>query len=107
MSGLGEAAALGASVLWTFTSIAFTIASRRIGPFAVNMWRMLFATGLLTISHIALLGWALPAANGSQWLYLGLSGTIGLAIGDLPRGGWRELGPEEIALCLEGEGERA
>ncbi|MEM2869484.1 MAG: DMT family transporter [Thermoplasmata archaeon] len=83
MSGFGEGAALAASVLWTFTSLAFTVASRRIGPFAVNMWRMLFASGLLLISHIAILGSPAPAANGAQWLYLSLSGVIGLAIGDL------------------------
>ena len=80
---LGEAAALTASVLWTFTSIAFTIGSRRIGAFNVNMWRMFFALGLLAASHVIILGTLVPGANGSQWAILGLSGIIGLAIGDL------------------------
>ena len=80
---LGEAAALTASVLWTFTSIAFTIGSRRIGVFNVNMWRMFFALGLLAASHVIILGTLVPRANESQWAILGLSGIIGLAIGDL------------------------
>jgi drug/metabolite transporter (DMT)-like permease len=80
---LGEAAALTASVFWTFTSIAFTVASRKIGAFSVNMWRMLFALGLLVITHIIVLGTIIPRANSSQWFFLGLSGIIGLALGDL------------------------
>jgi drug/metabolite transporter (DMT)-like permease len=80
---LGEAAALTASVFWTFTSIAFTVASRKIGAFSVNIWRMLFALGLLAVTHIIVLGTIVPRANSSQWFYLGLSGIIGLSIGDL------------------------
>jgi len=80
---LGEVAALTASVFWTFTSIAFTVASRKIGAFSVNMWRMLFALGLLAVTHIIVLGTILPRANEAQWFYLGLSGIIGLALGDL------------------------
>jgi len=80
---LGEAAALTASVFWTFTSIAFTVGSRKIGALNVNMWRMVFALGLLAISHIVILGTLIPSANQAQWGYLGLSGIIGLAIGDL------------------------
>ena len=80
---IGEAAALTVSVFWTFTSIAFTVASRKIGAFSVNMWRMLFALGLLAVTHIIVLGTLIPKANDSQWFYLGLSGIIGLAIGDL------------------------
>ena len=80
---LGEAAALLASVFWTFTSLAFAAASRKIGPISVNMWRMLFALGLLATCHIVLLGRIVPEANGTQWLWLGSSGIIGLAIGDL------------------------
>jgi drug/metabolite transporter (DMT)-like permease len=80
---LGEAAALTASVFWTFTSIAFTVASRKVGAYSVNMWRMLFALGLLMSTHIIVLGTVIPKANDAQWFYLGISGIIGLAIGDL------------------------
>jgi drug/metabolite transporter (DMT)-like permease len=98
---LGEAAALSASVLWTFTSLAFAAASRKVGPISVNMWRMLFALGLLTTCHIILLGRLLPAANGTQWLYLGSSGIIGLAIGDLGYfGALMIIGPRRGTLLM-------
>ena len=98
---VGEAAALFASVLWTFTSLAFTVASRKIGPISVNMWRMLFALGLLAICHILLLGTLLPAANNAQWMYLGSSGIIGLAIGDLGYfGALMIIGPRRGTLLM-------
>lgn len=98
---MGEAAALAASVLWTFTSLAFTIASRKIGPLSVNFWRMLFAVGLLAISHVLLLGTILPRANDAQWAYLGLSGIIGLAIGDLGYfGALMIIGPRRGTLLM-------
>ena len=98
---LGETAALGASVLWTFTSIAFTVASRKVGPLNVNMWRMAFALGLLAITHIIVLGTLLPAANSAQWFYMGLSGIIGLALGDLGYfGGLMILGPRRGTLLM-------
>jgi len=40
------------------------------------------AIGLLTVTHFILLGTPLPAANGSQWFWMGLSGIVGLGIGD-------------------------
>jgi len=98
---LGETAALAASILWTFTSLAFTVASRKIGPISVNMWRMLFALGLLVTSHILVLGTVVPAANGRQWLYLGSSGIIGLAIGDLGYfGALMIIGPRRGTLLM-------
>jgi drug/metabolite transporter (DMT)-like permease len=98
---LGEAAALFASVLWTFTSLAFTVASRKVGPISVNMWRMLFALGLLATCHILLLGTIVPAANNTQWLYLGSSGIIGLAIGDLGYfGALMIIGPRRGTLLM-------
>jgi drug/metabolite transporter (DMT)-like permease len=98
---VGEAAALMASVFWTFTSLAFAAASRKVGPISVNMWRMLFALGLLTTCHIILLGRLLPEANGTQWLWLGSSGIIGLAIGDLGYfGALMIIGPRRGTLLM-------
>ncbi len=98
---LGEAAALTASVLWTFTSLAFAAASRKVGPISVNMWRMLFALGLLATCHIILLGRIVPEANGTQWLWLGSSGIIGLAIGDLGYfGALMIIGPRRGTLLM-------
>ena len=82
---LGPAAGLLTSVFWTFTSIFFTLASRRIGPTVVNAARIALAILLLAIIHRLFISdsatW-IPDANAGQILLLALSGFIGLAIGD-------------------------
>jgi drug/metabolite transporter (DMT)-like permease len=79
---LGELAALGTSACWSLTSTFFTLAGRQVGSVAVNRVRLLFAVLFLTASH-ALLGLALPVlAEPWRWLWLGLSGIVGLVIGD-------------------------
>jgi drug/metabolite transporter (DMT)-like permease len=40
------------------------------------------AIGLLVCAHAVLLGTLLPLASGGQWLWMGLSGIVGLGIGD-------------------------
>ena len=101
MAFTGEAAAIAASVLWTFTSLAFTIGSRRIGSFSVNMWRLLFALAFLALSQLIIFRTLVPAANGAQWGYLGLSGIIGLGIGDLGYFGCLViLGPRRGTLLM-------
>ena len=79
---IGQTAALVSSCLWTVNSIFFTEAGRRIGSISVNAYRIVMATALLAITHMALLGNLLPAANSEQWLWVGMSGIIGLGIGD-------------------------
>lgn len=79
---IGETAAVCTSILWTVTSIFFASASRRIGALSVNAYRILVAVLLLGGTHIFALGTIVPSANNSQWFYLGLSGIIGLALGD-------------------------
>ena len=83
-SYIGEIAGLGTSVCWTFTSILFTIASQRIGSLVVNRARLLLAVIFLLITHFAILGEWLPLqAGATRWFWLGLSGVIGLTLGDL------------------------
>jgi drug/metabolite transporter (DMT)-like permease len=81
---IGEIAALGTSVCWTFTSIFFTIASKRVGSVIVNRVRLLLAVVFLSITHFLVMGQWLPLqATAYNWFWLGLSGVIGLALGDL------------------------
>jgi drug/metabolite transporter (DMT)-like permease len=40
------------------------------------------AIGLLVCAHVVLLGTLLPLASSGQWFWLGLSGVVGLGIGD-------------------------
>jgi drug/metabolite transporter (DMT)-like permease len=79
---VGESAAILTSCLWTGSSILFTSAGKRIGFFSVNTYRCAMAVGLLSCAHVILLGSILPAASNAQWFWMGLSGIIGLGVGD-------------------------
>ena len=84
MSGLeGELAAVAAAALFGLSSTFFTLAGRRVGPSTVNRARLLLAVLLALGIHGATRGEPLPsAATANGWLWLGLSGIIGLALGD-------------------------
>ncbi len=80
---MGNVAAVVVSMLWTACSIFFSAAGKRIGAISVNTIRISAAVGLLGTAHLIWFGALLPAATGDQWFYLGLSGFIGLAVGDI------------------------
>lgn len=80
---LGELAALATAACWTASAVSFGIASRRVGSGVLNRVRLLLATLYLLVFHTLLLGSPLPLeAAPDRWLWLGLSGVVGLAIGD-------------------------
>jgi len=79
---LGESAALTTSFLWTLSSIFFTNASKKLGWLTVNAYRTLMAILLLAVSHLIILGTLIPLATSGQWFWMGLSGIVGLGIGD-------------------------
>lgn len=79
---VGEISALLVSMLWTTCSVLFAAAGRRIGALSVNAYRIIMAVGLLGAVHLMRFGTLVPVASDSQWFYLGLSGVIGLALGD-------------------------
>lgn len=80
---MGELAALTTALLWSFTSVFFTIAGRRVGSVIVNRTRLVFAVIFLTATHTALYGFPVPqGAESYRWLWLGLSGVVGLVLGD-------------------------
>lgn len=82
-SYLGELAALGAAAVWTISSLFFTTAGRRVGAFAVNRMRLVFAVLLVGAAHWLLYGQPFPVeAEGFRYLWLGLSAIVGLVIGD-------------------------
>jgi drug/metabolite transporter (DMT)-like permease len=83
MPYLGELAALGTALFWAFTSIFFSEASKRIGSFNVNKIRLVMAVIVYTVVLTILKGSPFPQLlNSSQVFWLGLSGFIGLVIGD-------------------------
>lgn len=80
---LGELAALGAATFWTFSSLFFTIGGRRVGAFAVNRMRLVFAVLLVGTAHWLIYGQPFPAgADGYRVFWLGMSAIVGLVIGD-------------------------
>jgi drug/metabolite transporter (DMT)-like permease len=80
---LGELAALFTSLSFSATSTFFTLAGRRVGAVVVNRSRLVLAVTFLTITHWALLGTPAPlTAAPFRWIWLSLSGVIGLVLGD-------------------------
>lgn len=78
----GELAALTTSLLFSATSTIFTFAGRQVGSYALNRGRLLLAVLFLTVAHF-ILKVPLPIqAGGERWFWLGLSGVVGLALGD-------------------------
>lgn len=79
----GELAALATAMFWTITALSFEFASKRVGSLAVNMIRLTFAFILLGIFTLITRGMFLPLdATSFSWMWLALSGLIGLVLGD-------------------------
>lgn len=97
---LGIAAAFGTLICWTIGTFAFTQASKNEVPLIVNRVRLLFAWIVLTViclfSGINLIDfYALP----EQFLWLALSGIIGLTIGDyFAFNAFKEIGSSKASL---------
>ncbi len=80
---MGELAALGTSIMWSLTSIQFTLAGRRASSAIVNRVRLLLAVVFLALAHVVLYRQFWPAsADLTRWSWLGLSGVVGLVLGD-------------------------
>ncbi len=98
---IGETSAVCTSVLWTITSVFFASASRRIGALSVNAYRIVVAVILLGGIHLIVFGTLEPFANNAQWFYMGLSGVIGLALGDFGYfGALALIGPRRGVLLM-------
>jgi drug/metabolite transporter (DMT)-like permease len=83
MPYMGELAAIGTSLCFSFGSILFTFAGREVGSGIVNRTRLLVAAVLVMLWHLVAFGQALPLdAAPERWFWLGLSGFVGLALGD-------------------------
>ena len=82
-SYLGELAGLATSLTFAVNSAFFTVAGRKVGSVIVNRVRLVFAFLFLTLAHTLFLGSPFPMeAGGERWLWLGLSGVVGLVLGD-------------------------
>lgn len=83
MNFIGEIAALITSLSFAFTATFFTFAGRSVGSEIVNRTRLGIALLVLILVHWVVIGTPLPwGADGYRWVWLGLSGVVGLALGD-------------------------
>ncbi len=83
MAYLGEISALAAALFWSVNSLIFGFAVRRLGSFSLNLIRLNLAALLLCSAAVV--------TSGTTWIsdttlrdlsLLGISGLIGLTLGD-------------------------
>ena len=83
MNFIGELAPLATSFFFALTALIFTRTGQMVGSQVTNRLRLTFALIYLVIINLVLFREPLPfSAEGSRWLWLGLSGIIGLSLGD-------------------------
>ena len=83
MNLLGEIAGLATSFFFASTAIIFTKAGQLLGSQVTNRIRLSFALLYLLILNLILFHSPLPFSAGStRWLWLSLSGVVGLSLGD-------------------------
>ena len=82
MAHFGELMALLAATIFAWTSILFMTAGQRLGVATLNLMRLLGAVILLGATHALVTGRLWPQAPLESILWIGMSGIVGLAIGD-------------------------
>jgi len=83
MKFFGEIAALATAFFFAMTALIFTSTGRSVGSQVTNRMRLLFALIYLLVLNMILFRQPLPfSAGSSRWLWLSLSGIIGLSLGD-------------------------
>src|SRR5262245_5423665 len=99
---LGEAAALGTACCWSFATLLFTRAARRIGAFTLNLTRITLALIILSLLVLVTRGlaWA-PEAESRNFILLAVSGVVGLTLGDWAYfGAFVSVGPRVTTLFM-------
>jgi drug/metabolite transporter (DMT)-like permease len=83
MNLIGEIAGLATSFFYAISAFIFSKAGRTVGSMVTNRVRLTIALTYLVILNLILFHEPLPFSAGtSRWMWLGLSGVIGLALGD-------------------------
>jgi drug/metabolite transporter (DMT)-like permease len=83
MNFIGEIAGLATSLFFSMTAIIFASTGRMVGSQVTNRTRLVFALVYLIILNTILFREPLPfSADSSRWIWLSLSGVIGLSLGD-------------------------
>ncbi len=81
---IGELAAFGTALCWTFGSQFFEAAGKRVGALSVNLIRLIMALIFFFVLMLIRNGTLFPTDFSTHaWIWLGLSGIVGFALGDL------------------------
>jgi len=76
----GEIAGIGTAILWAANAIFFAEGAKRIDALSVSILRLILASVILTVLHLALGGRFNFPLDAVLWL--GASGIVALAVGD-------------------------
>ena len=83
MDFIGELAVLATSFFFALTALIFTSTGRMVGSQVTNRMRLTFALIYLIFLNAILFREPLPfSAESARWIWLRLSGIIGLSLGD-------------------------
>jgi len=83
-SRVGEFAALAAACLWTVNALIAESASRKVGSVSVTLIRLVLGFAFISALNLVVRGFLLPTdATLHNWIWLSLSGVMGLSVADL------------------------
>ena len=83
MNFIGEIAGLATSFFFAMTALIFSKTGHMVGSQVTNRMRLLFALCYLVVLNLILFREPFPfSAGASRWMWLSLSGVIGLSLGD-------------------------
>ncbi len=83
MQYLGEIISIGVAFSWTLTAMASEVATKHLGVFVSNVWRMMLAFLCSAAFMWYFTGTFFPVyADHSAWMWLLLSGVVGYFFGD-------------------------
>ena len=83
-SRVGELAALATACLWTVNALIAESASRKVGSLPVTLIRLVLGFALMSVFNFTDRGFLFPTdATLHNWIWLSLSGIMGLAVADL------------------------
>lgn len=81
---VGETVSILVSVCWTISAVCYEDVSKRIGSVNLNVLRLVLTIVMVGCITTVMTGSAVPVgATSEQWLWLSLSGLVGLFAGDL------------------------
>jgi drug/metabolite transporter (DMT)-like permease len=81
---IGEIAALFTSLCWALAAIGFTKSTQQVGAQVTNRVRVFLAMLVLILINALLYGQPIPLhAGAARWVWLSVSGIIGLSLGDV------------------------